>query len=104
VSAPPFRLKRTDEFDDIIADMRRKPGQNRTKLKKIQKTLMLLREHGPGYPGLNAHQYKSLPEIIPGRPIWEVYVENNTPGAWRLFYCHGPGDDELTIITVGPHP
>jgi len=104
VSAPPYRLKSTAEFDAIIADMNRRPGENRVKLKKIQKTLKLLRDHGPSYPGLHAHPYQSLPPVIPGEPVWEVYVENNTPGAWRLFYCHGPDPDTLTLITVGPHP
>jgi hypothetical protein len=104
VSAPPYRLKRTATFDEVITEMQRKPGQNRVKLRKIAKTLELLREFGPSYPGLNAHKYESLPEVIPGQPVWEVYVENHTPGAWRLFYCHGPGPNELTIITVGPHP
>ena len=104
MSAPPYHLNRTPEFDEVVRDMQRKPGQNRMKLKKISKTLELLRDYGPRHPGLNAHKYESLPEIIPGQPVWEVYVENHTAGAWRLFYCHGPGPDELTILAVGPHP
>ncbi len=104
MSAPPYRLKRTAEFDETILEMQRKPGQHRVKLKKVKTTLELLRDFGPSYPGLTAHKYESLPEIVAGQPIWEVYVENHTPGAWRLFYCHGPGADELTVIAVGPHP
>ncbi|WP_229783610.1 hypothetical protein [Pilimelia anulata] len=84
--------------------MERKPKQNAVKLKAIRKTLRLLQDFGPRYPSLNAHQYSSLPPVIPGEPVWEVSVQNRTPGAWRLFYCHGPGSDELTLITVGPHP
>jgi len=104
VSAPPYRLTPAPEYNEVIAKLKRKPGENATKLKKINKTLGLLRDHGPGHPSLNAHKYDSMPEVIPGKPVWEVYVENNTPNAWRLFYCHGPEADMLTIITVWPHP
>lgn len=63
----------------------------------------LLRDIGPGHPGLNSHKYHSLTGPR-GEEVWESYVENNTPGAWRLWWVYGPGADTLTIVTVGPHP
>jgi hypothetical protein len=97
-------LRPTEQYDAVIATLQKKPKQNKVKLNAIYKTEGLLRDFGPRYPGLNAHKYDSLPEVIPGSPVWEVYVQINTPSAWRLFYCHGPEGDELTLITVGPHP
>jgi hypothetical protein len=39
-----------------------------------------------------------------GQPLWDSYVENHTPSAWRIFWHYGPGDGEITIVTIGPHP
>ncbi len=104
MSAPPYVLRPTAHYDAVIAELQKKPDQNTVKLHAIYKAERLLHDFGPRYPGLNAHKYDSLPEVIPGRPVWEVYGQNKTPSALRLFYCHGPEDDELTLITVGPHP
>ncbi len=76
-------------------------GRGRTR-KKVTKTLRLLRDIGPGHPGLNSHKYHSLTGPR-GEEVWESYVENNTTGAWRLWWVYGPGADTLTIVTVGPH-
>jgi hypothetical protein len=102
VSAPPFILSRTDEFDQILQDLQNKP-QYAAKLRKIVKVLRLLEQVGPRHPGLNSHLYKSV-KGPNGEPLWESSVENNTPTTWRIFWVYGPGPDELTIVTVGPHP
>jgi hypothetical protein len=39
--------------------------------------------------------------------VWDSYVENRTPGAWRIFWQYGPDEAGLRVITVlyiGPHP
>ena len=102
MSAPPFVLLQTHEFQQILSDLSNKP-QNRTKYKKVVKTLRLLESVGPRHPGLQSHLYHSI-KGPNGGPLWESYVENNTPSAWRIFWEYGPGEDELTLITVGPHP
>lgn len=76
---------------------------HRTKNAKIQKTLRLLRDVGPSHPGLNSHKYHSLTGPG-GENVWESYVENRTPGAWRIWWIYGPGPDTITVVTVGPHP
>lgn len=45
-----------------------------------------------------------VPSVTDGEEVWESYVENKTPGAWRLWWVYGPGADTLTIVIVGPHP
>lgn len=102
MSAPPFILNQSDEFERILNDLRKQP-QYAGKLKKIVKTLRLLEQVGPRHPGLNSHPYQSV-KGPGGAQLWESYVENNTPSAWRIFWVYGPGPDELTITTVGPHP
>ncbi|MGH3722177.1 MAG: hypothetical protein ACRDRI_25725 [Pseudonocardiaceae bacterium] len=101
MSAPLFALFFTDEAQRVLDELG-KPAHE-VKLKKVRKTLRLLRDVGPGHPGLNSHKYQSLTGPN-GEEVWESYVENNTPGAWRLWWVYGPGADTLTIVTVGPHP
>ncbi len=72
-----------------------------TKLKKATKALRLLRDAGPSHPGLNSHKYQSLSGPN-GEDVWESYVENKTPTAWRFRWLYGPVPDTLTIITLGP--
>ena len=102
MSAPPFILSRTDEFEQILQDLQNKP-QYAVKLRKIIKTLRLLQDIDPRHPGSNSHLHQSM-KSPNGGPLWESYVENNTASAWRIFWEYGPGADELTLITVGPHP
>ena len=57
----------------------------------------------PKYPGLNSHEIVSLTARY-GMKVFESYVENNTPGAGRLFWVYGPGKNEITVIGLEPHP
>jgi hypothetical protein len=56
----------------------------------------------PRHPGLNSHRYQSV-QGPGGEPLWESYVENRTPGAWRVFWIYQP-EDSITMISIGPHP
>lgn len=63
------------------------------------------------HPGLNSHKYESK-KGPNGEDLWESYVENKTPVAWRVFWCYGPdetrGDGQiiriLTVVAITPHP
>ncbi|MDR3107815.1 MAG: hypothetical protein LBU05_06435 [Bifidobacteriaceae bacterium] len=98
--APPFRTLITPEFGRVLAAIKR---TDLAKHKKVLKAVRLLREHGPAHLGSQTHQYESLhgPD---GQTVWESYVENKTPGAWRLWWWHGPDTEAITLLTVGPHP
>lgn len=102
MSAPPFRLLYTREAEKVLNDLRA-TKQHTTKPKKIQKSLRLLQHAGPRHPGLHSHGYTSVPGPG-GEQLWESYVENRTPSAWRIWWIYGPGDGQLTIVTIGPHP
>ena len=101
MSAPPFALVYTDEALRVMDDLA-KPAYA-AKLKEAKKTLRLLRDVGLGHPGLNSHKYQSLtgPD---GEDVWESYIENRTPGAWRIWWLYDPTPDTLTILALGPHP
>jgi len=101
VSAPPYVLLYTDEAVKVIDDLQ--SPQYAVKLKKVRKALRPLELRGPQYPGLHSHEYQSIRGPA-GAPVWESYVENKTPSAWRIWWIYGPEQEQITIVTIGPHP
>ena len=73
-----------------------------TLYKKIGKALVLL-ANDPRYPGLNSHEISSLTARY-GQKVWESYLENKTPAAGRIFWTYGPGQGDITIVAIEPHP
>jgi hypothetical protein len=77
--------------------------------KQLHKTLGLL-ETNLRHPSLDTHGYSSIKG--PNREkVYEAYVHHNTPGAYRVFFYHGPDVvttekrvPVLTIIAIIPHP
>ncbi|WP_414586483.1 hypothetical protein [Scytonema sp. PCC 10023] len=72
------------------------------KYKKVCKILGYM-ETNLSHPSLQTHKYESLsgPE---GQEVFEAYVENRTPGAWRIFWYYGPGRSVITVWAIAPHP
>jgi hypothetical protein len=95
----PFSLIFSAEAKEQLESLER---SDKKKYKKVQKTLGLL-ETNPAHPGLHAHKYESLwgPN---GERVWEAYVENKTPAAFRVFYFYGPARTTITVLTISPHP
>jgi hypothetical protein len=71
--------------------------------KAVAKALRFLAAD-PRHPSLNTHLWKS--ENCPhGDKLFEAYAENQTPGAYRIFFCYVPGrDQEIMIVAITPHP
>lgn len=76
--------------------------QHAVKLKKVRKALGQL-QVDPRYPALNSHKYSSL-KGASGEEVWDSYVENNVPSAWRIFWHYGPGSNVITVVNITPHP
>ena len=79
------------------------------RLKQVRKTLALL-ETNPRHPSLRTHKYESISGPN-GEEVFEVYAQNRTPGAYRVFFVYGPdrknGKDRVAVITIlaiTPHP
>ena len=70
--------------------------------KAVIKTLKLLSEN-PKHPSLQTHLYYSIPGPK-GEKIFEAYVEQKTPAAYRVFFYYGPDKREITIFAITPHP
>jgi hypothetical protein len=96
-----FEIAFSIEADDQLTALENQPHLIK-RLKAVNKGLAFL-ESNPRHPGLKTHKYatKSGPS---GEEIFEAYAENNTPGAYRIFWHYGPGKDVITIIAITPHP
>ena len=57
----------------------------------------------PMYPSLKSHEITELSRRY-GMKVWQSYLENKTSGARRMYWVYGPGQQEITIIGLEPHP
>lgn len=73
-------------------------------LKQVIKTLRHLKSD-PRHQGLNSHVFSSLKHPFNSNgKVFESYIQNNTPGAYRVFWCYGPNSQQITVIAITPHP
>jgi hypothetical protein len=73
-------------------------------VKQIKKTLSFLQTN-PRHSSLNTHPYDSIEHPFnPKEKVFEAYAQNNTPSAYRVFWCYGPEKKQITIIAITPHP
>ena len=73
-------------------------------VKQIKKTLGFLQTN-PRHPSLQTHVFHSLEHPYdPDEKVFEAYVQQQTPAAYRLFWCYGPAKGQLTVIAITPHP
>ena len=114
-----FRLRWTQKTNEQYGDTkaqaerslaRRKKSRRRksTKaeglFKQVHKALTRLRAN-PRHPGLQTHEFISLQHPYdPKGKVFAAYAQNNTPGAYRVFWCYGPGKKDITVIAITPHP
>ncbi len=72
--------------------------------KQVHKTVNLLRTN-PKHPGLQTHEYTSIENPYDKKQkVFEANAQNKTSSAYRVFWCYGPGKNEITIIAITPHP
>ena len=96
-----YVLRFTPTAAAVLDDLERST-QFEKKLKKIRNALGRL-ELDPRHRGLQSHRYESLSGPN-GEPVWESYVENRTPSAWRIWWWYGPVQGQISVLSIGPHP
>lgn len=84
------------------AELERLKDHYPQKYKLTAKTLGYL-QLNPRYPGLQSHKFYNYPGYE-SKDIFEAYVENNTPAAYRIFWHYGPGKNVITILAIIQHP
>ncbi len=102
-----FDLLYTDEASEQL-DKLESTKSLQTQCKAVTKAIRFLGEN-PNHPSLNTHKYTSL-KGPDGVDVFEAYAQNNTPGAWRIFWCYHPKKKKtdtngfITIMAITPHP
>jgi len=70
--------------------------------KAVSKALRFLQEN-PRHPSLQTHEYSSL-KGPHGEKVFEAYAQQDTPAAYRIFFCYGQQRGEIVIVAITPHP
>lgn len=96
------------EMEELWQNLNRKyaDGSANKKEEKLRKQMgkaMWLLSQDPRHPGLRSHEIPPLSARY-GTKVWESYLENDTPGAGRIFWVYGPGQGQITVIGLEPHP
>lgn len=72
--------------------------------KQVHKCITHLKQN-PKHPGLQTHEYSSIPHPYDDqKKVFEAYAQNKPPGAYRVFWCYGPDKKQITIVAITPHP
>ena len=88
---------------------RRKKGKAKSSrdeglFKQVYKTATLLASN-PKHPGLQTHEYHTLSHPYdPKQRVFAAYAQNQTSSVHRVFWCYGPGKQQITLLAVTPHP
>jgi hypothetical protein len=94
-----FHLQFSPEAAQALSELE---ASDPKKHRKILKTLGLM-ETNLRHPGLKTHKYNAL--TGPNHEeVFEAYVENKTPSAFRIFWYYGSELNTITILAITPHP
>jgi len=96
-----FNLLFTDQASADLDHLENNKGLSK-RFKAVKKALGYL-ETNPRHQSLHTHKYSSLSGPN-GENIFEAYVENKTSAAYRIFWYYGPKKNNITILTITPHP
>ena len=86
----PFKLNFSTKADEQLSALEAGGSATASKLKKVRRALAHI-EANPKYPGLHSHLYENFPGLEKEK-IWDSYIENQTPSAWRIFWMYGPNE------------
>jgi len=100
-----FKPSANEQYDRIKSD----PAL-RGILKQVRKTLGYL-ETNLQAKSLQTHEYESLTKRY-GKKVFEAYVQQDTPAAYRVFWHYGPDKIDkngeripiITVVAITPHP
>lgn len=96
-----FNLKFSVQANTILDTLEQNPAYAK-RLKAVMKALGYLQTN-PRHPGLNTHKFTSRSGPN-GEDMFEAYAENQTPGAYRIFWYYGPDKNVITVFAITPHP
>lgn len=96
-----FELKFSEKADEQLEELENNPSK-KAACKAVNKILGYM-ETNLRHPSLKTHEFTSL-KGTKGEKVFEAYAQNDTPGAYRVFWHYGPGKNEIFILLITPHP
>jgi hypothetical protein len=96
-----YELIFTPQADSDLSEIENDPSRKHI-LKALRKTLGLM-ETNLRHRSLNTHEFRSLTGPR-GEKVFEAYVQQRTPSAYRVFWYYGPEKGQITIVAITPHP
>jgi hypothetical protein len=96
-----FELIFTPQADSDLREIESDPNKKDI-LKAVRKTLGFM-ETNLRHPSLNTHEFTSL-KGPKGEKVFEAYVQQKAPAAYRIFWYYGPDRKQITIVAITPHP
>ena len=96
-----FSLSFTPTAKTALKKLKEDAGLEK-KYRAVEKALRFLSAN-PRHSGLQTQRYFSL--LGPNKEkVFEAYAEQNTSGAYRIFFYYGPSKGEIIIFAITPHP
>ncbi|HPZ08976.1 MAG TPA: hypothetical protein PL110_12730 [Candidatus Eremiobacteraeota bacterium] len=96
-----FRIFFTDEAKEHYRKLKNDRGLLK-RYKAVKKAVKYLASD-PRHKSLNTHEFTGI-RGPRGEKIFEAYAEQATPAAYRIFWCYGPKESQITIISITSHP
>lgn len=96
-----FKLEFSEIADIQLDDLEKSPSK-KSVCKAVHKALGYM-ETNLKHPSLKTHAY-SREKGKNGEKVFESYAQNNTPGAYRIFWHYGPGEGVISVLSIIPHP
>ena len=102
------KIKFTPTADEQYTALENAPSKTAV-FRQVRKAIGYL-EIDPHHPSLNTHEFTSLTGAK-GERLFEAYAQNNTGGAYRIFWHYGPDETKrkkrtpvITIVAITSHP
>lgn len=96
-----FKLYLSKQANFDLNELETQPSMEK-RLKAVRKALGFL-EVNVRHPSLRTHKYSAI-KGINGAEVFEAYAENNTAGAFRIFWQYGLEKQALTVLGIVAHP
>ena len=96
-----FDIYLTEEAESQLKNLRVDPALSK-RYKVVSKSLKFFAAD-PRHPGLSTHEFTSLKGPHKEK-VFEAYAEQKTPAAYRIFWYYGPEKNQITTISITPHP
>ena len=95
-----FKLKFSEQAGLNLAELENNKSKKGI-LKQVKKVLGFM-ETNLKHPSLNTHKFDGMSCSL--GDVFETYAQNNTPGAYRIFWAYGPSKGQIYVLDITPHP